>query len=58
MILVSASSSMKAKLVVAQRRKDGVHDHAGQRGGEVDDGSLLPVGQHERHHAARGDLLG
>ena len=48
----SASARMNAQLVVAQRRQDGVDHHAGQRRAEVDDGGLVPVGQHEGHHAA------
>ena len=39
-------------IMVAKRRQDRVHHHAGQRRGEIDDGALVPVGQHERHHAA------
>ena len=30
-----------------------LHDHAGQRCAQVDDRGLVPVRQHERHHAAR-----
>ncbi len=45
----------EAQFVVAQRRQDGVDHHAGQRRGVVDDGGLVPVGQHEGHHAADRD---
>ena len=42
----------EAQFVVAQRRQNGVDHHPGQRRPEVDDGGLVPVRQHERHHAA------
>lgn len=45
----------ETQVVVAQRRQDRVHHHAGQCRGQVDDRGLVPVRQHERHHAAGRD---
>ena len=42
------------QLTITQRRQDRVHHHACQRRPKVDHGRLVPVQQHERHHAARG----
>ena len=38
----------------SRRRQDRVDGHPGQGGAEVDDGGLVPVGQHQRDHALPG----
>ncbi len=51
-IRTSASARMNCNSLVAQRGQDRVDHHAAMRRGQVDDRGLMPVGQHEGHHAA------
>ena len=40
------------QLAIPQRRQDRVHHHSGHRRRQVNDRGLMPIGQHQRHHAA------
>ena len=42
----------ETQIVLAQRGQDRVRDHAGQRCRQVNDGGLVPVGQHEGDYTA------
>ena len=41
----------ECELAIAQRRQNRIHHHPRQRGGQIQDGRLVPIGQHEGHDA-------